>query len=372
MDKLTIYRKPMGESLFEEEFTVEALSRMGNPLERLSSLVDFEMFRQILEDVLLTKECKTPAGRRPIDVVLMFKVIFLQRYYGLGDHQIQYQIIDRTSFRQFLGIHTVAEIPDEKTVWACRDKLGKAGTFDLLFDQFRKYLDSIGLSFNEGKIIDATFVEAPRQRNTREENRQIKEGNGGDLWQAEDGDSEKEKRRKAHKRSHKDIDARWAKKRGENHYGYKDHVKADKKTKLIEKYHTTDASVHDSNVIQPLIEEKDKGQDLWLDAGYVGQEDVVKGCGMNPIICEKGYRSHPLTDEQKKSNREKSHTRCLIEHIFGFVEGAMNGSLVRSIGMIRAKASTALTCLVYNIFRYEQLCRCQPAIIKQAMANVQG
>ena len=151
--------------------------------------------------------------------------------------------------------------------------------------------------------------------------------------------------RKAHKRSHKDIDARWTKKRGDNHCGYKDHVKADKKTKLIEKYHTTDASVHDSNVVAPLIDEKDKGQDLWLDAGYVGKEDVVGKCGMHPIICEKGYKNHPLTDGQKKSNREKSHTRCLIEHVFGFVEGAMNGSLVRSIGMIRAKAATALTCL---------------------------
>ena len=69
----------MGKSLFEEDFTVEALSQMGNPLERLSSLVDFEMFRAVLEDGLLTKECKTPAGRKPIDVVLMFKVIFLQR-----------------------------------------------------------------------------------------------------------------------------------------------------------------------------------------------------------------------------------------------------------------------------------------------------
>ncbi len=66
MKKPTIYRKPMGESLFDEEFTVEALSQMGNPLEQLSSLVDFEMFRPVLEDVLLTKECKTPAGRKPI------------------------------------------------------------------------------------------------------------------------------------------------------------------------------------------------------------------------------------------------------------------------------------------------------------------
>ena len=87
----------MGENLFEEELTVEALSEMGNPLERLLGKVDFEMFRPVLEDALLTKEVKSAAGRKPIDVVLMFKVIFLQRYYGLGDHQIQYQIIDRTT-----------------------------------------------------------------------------------------------------------------------------------------------------------------------------------------------------------------------------------------------------------------------------------
>lgn len=143
MEKTTVYRRPMGENLFEEEFTTEALSKMGNPLERLSKKVDFEMFRQILEDALLTKEVKSAAGRKPIDVVLMFKVIFLQRYYGLGDHQIQYQIIDRTSFRQFLGIHTVAEVPDEKTVWACRNRLSQDGTFDRLFDKFRSYLDSL-------------------------------------------------------------------------------------------------------------------------------------------------------------------------------------------------------------------------------------
>ena len=108
MQKTTIYRRPMGENLFEEDFTIAALSQLGNPLEQLAALVDFEMFRPALEDVLVKKDCKTPAGRPQIDVVLMFKVIFLQRYYGLGDHQIQYQITDRTSFRQSLGIRTVA------------------------------------------------------------------------------------------------------------------------------------------------------------------------------------------------------------------------------------------------------------------------
>ena len=300
MQKTTIYRNPMGENMFKEEFTLSALSKMGNPLEQLSALIDFEMFRSTLEDVLVKKECKTPAGRPQIDVVLMFKVIFLQRYYGLGDHQIQYQIIDRTSFRQFLGIHTVAEVPDEKTVWACKNKLAENGTFDRLFDKFRTFPDNKGLLFNEGKIIDATFVEAPKQRNSREENKQIKAGNGKDLWNSEEGDSEQEKQHKEHKKSHKDVDARWTKKRGENHYGCKYHVKVDNKTKLIEKYYTTDASVHDSNVIEPLIdEEKDKGQDLFFDAGYKSKHDIVRKKGMNPVICEKGHRNNPLTDEQK-------------------------------------------------------------------------
>ncbi len=141
------------------------------------------------------------------------------------------------------------------------------------------------------------------------------------------------------------------------------HAKADKKTKLIEKYVTTDASVHDSNVIDPLIEEKDNGQPLYLDAGYEAKYDVVRECGMIPVICEKGHRNHPLTDEQKQNNRQKSKVRCRVEHIFGFIEGAMNGSFVRSIGIVRAKAATALTCLVYNIFRYVQINKYQPQLI---------
>ncbi len=342
----------MQESLFEEEFTLEALSAMGNPLEQVSALVDFELFRPTLEKALLTEECKTPAGRKPIDVVLMFKIIFLQRYYGLGDHQVEYQIIDRTSFRQFLNIHTVREVPDEKTVWACKDKLAKAGVFDTLFDDFRKVLDDKGLFFNEGKIIDATFIEAPKQRNTREENAIIKEGNGDSLWNDN-----------PHKKSHKDTDARWTKKRGETHYGYKGHAKVDKKSKLIDSQCTTDASVHDSNVIAQLITEEDRNQRLYLDAGYVGKEDVVKEAGMRPVICEKGYRNHPLTKKQKKRNRKKSKKRCLVEHVFGFIEGAMHGSFVRSIGIVRATASFALTSLVYNIFRYCQINKYQPQLL---------
>jgi len=115
--------------------------------------------------------------------------------------------------------------------------------------------DAMGLRFDEGKIIDATFVEAPKQHNTPDKNKKIKEGEGDSLWNAEEGDTAEEKARK------------------------------------------------------------------------------------------------------------KSKSRCRIEHIFGFIEGPMNGSLVRSIGIMRAKAASALTFLVYNIFRYTQICKYQPKLI---------
>lgn len=235
MKKTTIYRKPKNTNLFEEDITIERLSSIGNPLEQLSSLIDFEQFRPTLEAVLIKDDCKTPAGRAQFDSVLMFKILILKRYYGLSDEGIEYQIVDRTSFRRFLGISTVEEIPSDKTIWNYQEILTKKGTFDKLFDDFNAVLLCKGLFFNEGRIVDASFVEAPRQRNSREENKQIKEATGNKLWQSNDDDSEEEKKRKRNKKRHKDIDARWTQKVGEDYYGYKTHTNVDKKSKLIKK-----------------------------------------------------------------------------------------------------------------------------------------
>ncbi|MEO3223847.1 IS5-like element IS1168 family transposase, partial [Parabacteroides distasonis] len=197
MNKLSRYRKLRYKSVFESENQSSRLNVIGNPLERLSSLVDFEIFRPTLEASLFTGERKGNAGRPPIDCVLMFKILFLQRYYGLSDHQIEYQIVDRTSFRAFLGIENVDDVPDEKTIWKYREALTSVGAYDKLFEDFRTFMEAKGLQFNEGRIIDASFVVAPRQRNTREENAKIKEGKGDELWNDN-----------PHKKFHKDVDAR--------------------------------------------------------------------------------------------------------------------------------------------------------------------
>ena len=109
-------------------------------------------------------------------------------------------------------------------------------------------------------MIDASFTIAPRQRNTREENAKIKKGEGDDLWNDQ-----------PHKKSHKDIDARSAKKNHENFFGYKNHAKVDTKSKFINTFVVTSASVHDSQATEELLDENDKDQELYADSAYTGE-----------------------------------------------------------------------------------------------------
>jgi transposase, IS5 family len=342
------YKSQGKKGLFDEKFSIDLLSEIGNPLEAISKVIDFEIFRSTLEEKLLNTNTKNNAGASQYDLVMMFKIMILQRYYGLGDKQIEYQIIDRTSFKQFLGLESGDKVPDEKTVWSFRERLTKIGLVEVLYEQFRDFLESRGLIFNEGQLIDASFTIAPRQRNTREENVKIKAGQGDELWND-----------KPNKKCHKDIDARWTEKNGETFYGYKNHAKVDSKSKFINSYVVTDASVHDSQALDELLDMSDAGQDLYADSAYTGEkhERTITKYKMKNQVNEKGYRNKPLTEEQRASNRYKSKTRARVEHIFGFMEQSMNGLFIRSVGIARAAGIIGLINLTYNIFRYEQVIR---------------
>lgn len=343
-----MYKKRGNKGLFDEEFTQERLSAMGNPLESISKVIDFELFRDLLESKLLNTNKKNNAGAKPYDVVMLFKILILQRYYGLGDSQVEYQILDRTSFKTFLGLETGDKVPDEKTVWSFRERITKTGLVEELFEQFVAFLEEKELIFNEGQMVDASFTVAPRQRNTREENKKIKNGEGDDLWND-----------KPNKKKHKDIDARWTKKNGETFYGYKNHAKVDTKSKFINTYKVTGASVHDSQVLDDLLTEKDKDQDLYADSAYTGEEQdkIIEKYEMKNKVHEKGYRNRTLTEQQKASNTKKSKIRARVEHVFGFMEQSMNGLVLKSVGMARATGIIGLINLTYNLFRYEQVKR---------------
>ncbi len=181
------YKTTGNTTLFDKEEKKRKFSEMGDPPERLSQVIDFEMFRPELEDALVPKERKSNAGAKRYDVVMMFKLMVLQRYYNLSDEQTEYQIVERTSFRRFLGLVDGDRVPEARTIWLFRERLVRSGKVGDLFQRFVDYLNGKGLIFNEGRVVDASFVSVPRQRNTPDENKRIKAGEGEGLWNPEEG-----------------------------------------------------------------------------------------------------------------------------------------------------------------------------------------
>src|SRR5665811_786157 len=210
---------------FDADNRLTALSAKGDPLEAIDRLIPWESFRGDIEAAVLTPEAerKSMAGRKPIDSIVLFRMLILQSLYNLSDEQVEYQVRDRLSFTRFLTFGIEDCIPDGTTLWLFREKLAKAGVIEKLFDRFDQHLGAKGYIARGGQIVDATIVPVPKQRNTREENEAIKGGETPKAW-----------KKKPAKNRQKDKDARWTKKHGRSFYGYKIHVNADDQTLWVD------------------------------------------------------------------------------------------------------------------------------------------
>ena len=304
--------------LFDYEYQLELINKHQPPLQKLDKVIDWEVFRTTLEEAFAI-EAKAPGGRPPFDRVMMFKIVILQRYYNLSDEQTKFQIKDRLSFQQFLGLQIGDKVPDEKTIWLFKEQLKEKKLSKKLFELFIKILISNGIIAKEGSIVDASFVNVPINRNTREENETLKQGNIPESFESNPA-----------------------------------------KTKLITKFTTTTANVHDSQALEEIVNRDDKR--LFADSAYSGKtiQGYLNFKNVKNFIHEKGYRNSPLNFEQMTKNTLKSKVRSRVEHVFGFMTNSMNNGLnLRAIGKKRIDSLVALLNLTYNMCRYEQLVRLQ-------------
>lgn len=338
----------MQSSFFDLDNRYAQLNKLRDPLLELNRVIDWELFRAPLS-VLSDKPRKSAAGRKQIDRVLLFKMLVLQRLYNLADEALEYQVKDRLSFMRFLGPSLAASVPDARTMWAFREELKEHGLTEKLFERFHESLRALNVELKSGQIVDATFVTVPVQRNSREENALIKEGAVPVEWG-----------KNPRKLAQKDTDARWTKKKGQNLYGYKDHINVDRDTKLITAWEATAAQVHDSQMLEAVLRGPEEGgAEVHADSAYrsADQETRLEEAGYTSRIHEKGVRDCPLTEEQKASNREKSRTRVRVEHVFGTMTNDMRGICIRTIGSARAHVQIGLLNLTYNIKRAAALIR---------------
>ena len=336
-------------TFFNFDRQLDKIHQLNDFLLKLNILINWEIFREDLNKVR-EKERLSNAGRKPFDVILMFKILVLKSLYNLADERIEEQILDRLSFRAFLGLSMFDSVPDAKTIWLFAEQLKNIGLETELFDRFHEELAKHGFTAKSGTIVDGTFVEVPRQRNTKEENDQIKNVEVPERIASN-----------PNVLSQKDLDAEWAKKGDETHYGYKNHVRIDEEFKLIQGYGVTGAATHDSVPYLDIMPEKPEypDQEALGDSAYSGKEINTKleERGFMPMPCEKGYRNKPLTDEQKRTNSMKSSIRCRVEHVFGEQKMRMGNEVLRSIGFARAKFWIGMRNLMYNMSRFVSLQR---------------
>jgi hypothetical protein len=135
------YQASQPGGFFDAQERVAQLREMGDPILRLAGAIDWELFRPVLEK-LVAVEPKGPGGRPPFDPLLMFKALVLGRLHNLSDEALERQIRRDLTFMSFLGLSLADGVPDQKTFWEFRQKIGAGEGFRQLFERFNEHLRS--------------------------------------------------------------------------------------------------------------------------------------------------------------------------------------------------------------------------------------
>jgi len=287
-------------------------------LSQISNLIDWNPFRQILEEMY---DNKSENGGRPnFDVILMFKILILQKWYGLSDLEVERQMADRISFMAFLGFPD--PFPDSRTIWLFKQRIAESGKDELVWAELQRQLDSMGLHVKRGTIQDATFIEA------------------------DPGSSKKLRGEDA--KTRRSRDGTWAKKGNETHFGYKLHQKTDIDYCLIREIETTTASLHDSQVDLSA-----KDEIVLRDRGYFGAEAK----GIDFTMKRRTSEKH-LGELDKERNRLISILRSPGERPHAVIKRVFRMGRVLVTTVKRVHVELMVTAFAFDLF---QLCTLKKA-----------
>lgn len=330
-------------SFFEREVSLcyERLDKMSDPLEKIERAVDWSGLETLMQGIEFERDHNGKGGRKPLCGLMIGKILLLQSLYNLSDDAAEYQINDRLSFKRFIGLRFDRKAPDAKTIWLWRERVKRERLEEKIFSWFEEQLISKGYAAKKGRIVDATFVETHKP--TGKHKKQFAEEIPLTERQA----------------AQIDRDATFTKKGKTTYHGYKNHIAVDNKYKFIRAQEISTASVHDSRRCEALLEPvpaeaPEEDIKVWGDAAYRSEEaeEMIAAKGLISDIHERAYRNKPLSEAQKSENTRRSKTRARVEHVFGHMATAMNGLMIHTLGLARAKVKITFKNLGYNIQRF--------------------
>jgi IS5 family transposase len=306
-----------------DSFTVWALKGLHakqemSRLSQISNIIVWTSIRIILEEMYNNKSEK--GGRPNCDVIMMFKILILQKWYGLSDLEVERQMADRISFMAFLGFPD--PFPDSRTIWLFKQRLAETGKDRMVWAELQRQLDAMGLEVKRGTIQDATFIEADPGSSKKPR-----------------GDDAKTRRSR---------DGSWAIKGDETHFGYKLHQKTDMDYGLIREIETSTASLHDSQVDLSA-----KDEIVLRDRGYFGAPAIGIDFTMKRRTTEK-----PLGELDKERNHLISILRSPGERPHAVIKRVFGAGRVLVTTLKRVHVELMVTAFAFNLY---QLCTLKKA-----------
>jgi len=306
-------------------FLDAAVSRRGgggrrDVLYEISRLLDWSGFERLLAVIPVAAK-----GEPSFPALMMFKVLLLQRWYGLSDPAMEAALFDRMSFLRFAGLSLEDTTPDHSTIWRFRERLAKEGLIERLFGELERQLDGRGLLIKQGTLIDASMVTSAARRPRKEE---------GPV-------------------SETDPDARFGAD-NERHrftFGYKLHIAVDQGSGLIRNGLLTSANIQDISVATALLP-ADAGT-VYADRGYHSKSlrEHLRAHGFGDGVMRRGQRDKPLSPQEIERNHSLVPLRSPVEAVFGTLKRSYGFARMRYFNAARNFAAYLLACMAFNLKR---------------------
>jgi len=302
------------------------VSRSTKRLQKIDEWLDWKPLYEIGRRIDKT----SPKGGQPRKPVRwMIRGLFLQYLYQLSDPQLEDQLIDRLSFRRFVGLPLDQSVPDFSTFWRFREALTSQGLVSEMFAEINRQLEAKGLLFKQGTVVDASIINSPGRPLSDKKRAELDKKPSSQI----------------------DTDADSTKKGGRYYFGYKGYIGVDIGSKLIRRVCFTPASPHDSTVLEGLVSEDERS--LFGDKAY-GRESLKQKArehGWYYGILDKAKRNDPLSGSQKKRNTRHQRVRSQVEHPFAAIKDRYGLRWAWAKTKLRNEARFVMAAICWNIER---------------------
>ena len=314
---------------------------------QIDQIIDWNAIRGLIEIAYTKGNCST--GRPSYDSLVLFKTELLRTWYGLSDGEVEDQVNDRLSFSRFVGLGLDNCAPDSTTVCRFRNILVEADLYDNVLQEINRQLELAGVLVKRGAIVDASITDSPRRPRGRKEYEVVEDRN------EESGrDVAENAMVKEIVKPNVDGEARWVKKMGKLHFGYKRHSVTDENGLVIAE-ETTPANESDIKHLEKPLEKAKlpQGTPVYADKGYdsTANKDVLKRMKLKSRIMHKGVRGHKLTEREQRVNVAISKTRYKVERTFGSIHRWFHGGIARYVGLAKTHAQHIMEAIAYNLYR---------------------